>query len=269
MEENQNIEWKLVWKKDYLKWICAFANTTGGVLYIGKDDKGKIIGVNNAKELVYTIPHIVKDYLGIIVETSIKRKKNLEIIRIIVPAHFYPVSLRGRYYLRSGSNTYEATGVELDRLLLKKIGLRFEQTEILHSSISDLDTYALDYFKNIAIKSRRLTPKEANVPNEILLRNLRLLNKNHITRGGLLLFSKTPEEFVEASYIKIGFFNKESTLIKEKEIHGPLIIQLEETLNIISDYLNSLTKTKPGSFTTRNILKEVIINAIEHKAYDK
>jgi len=38
MTENQNIEWKEVWKDEYLKWICGFANAKGGRLYIGKRD---------------------------------------------------------------------------------------------------------------------------------------------------------------------------------------------------------------------------------------
>ncbi|WP_296322085.1 helix-turn-helix domain-containing protein, partial [uncultured Treponema sp.] len=38
--ESQNIEYKKTWRDEYLKWICAFANTEGGKLYIGIDDNG-------------------------------------------------------------------------------------------------------------------------------------------------------------------------------------------------------------------------------------
>lgn len=30
MAEKQNIEWKAVWKDEYLAWICGFANAQGG-----------------------------------------------------------------------------------------------------------------------------------------------------------------------------------------------------------------------------------------------
>ena len=40
-EENQNIEFKQSWRDEYLKWICAFANTEGGTLYIGIKDNGE------------------------------------------------------------------------------------------------------------------------------------------------------------------------------------------------------------------------------------
>ena len=39
--ESQNIEYKQVWKDDYLKWICGFANAQGGTIFIGIDDNGK------------------------------------------------------------------------------------------------------------------------------------------------------------------------------------------------------------------------------------
>jgi|CXWL01.1.fsa_nt_gi ATP-dependent DNA helicase RecG len=41
MKESQNTEFKRLWKDEYLKWICGFANAEGGVLVIGRDDAGK------------------------------------------------------------------------------------------------------------------------------------------------------------------------------------------------------------------------------------
>lgn len=34
--ESQNIEYKQVWKDDYLKWICGFANAQGGTIFNGE-----------------------------------------------------------------------------------------------------------------------------------------------------------------------------------------------------------------------------------------
>ena len=41
--ESQNIEWKEVWRDEYSRTICGFANASGGVLEIGRCDDGKII----------------------------------------------------------------------------------------------------------------------------------------------------------------------------------------------------------------------------------
>lgn len=34
IKEKQNVEWKSMWKDDYLKWICGIANAHGGKIYI-------------------------------------------------------------------------------------------------------------------------------------------------------------------------------------------------------------------------------------------
>ena len=52
INESQNIEFKQTWKDEYLKTICAFANTDGGKLYIGVDDDGNIIGVEDAAHII-------------------------------------------------------------------------------------------------------------------------------------------------------------------------------------------------------------------------
>lgn len=263
--ENQNVEWKEIWKDDYLKWICSFANSTGGVLYIGINDNGKIIGINNAKKLVYEIPHKTKDYLGILVEVTIKRKKNLEYLCIKVAPHPYPVSLRGRYYIRSGSNTYEALGVELDRLMLKKQGIRWEKLTGHKSTIHDLNPYAIEMFKNIGLNNKTLTIDQTNTDVETLLKNLRLYNKKEISLGALLLFGRDPEDWVYNSFIKICEIDTFNQIISKEKISGPLILQLEKTMNIL--YENFLIEEKLK--INKEVLKEILLNAIIHKAYDR
>jgi len=43
--ENQDLEFKLIWKDEYLKEICGLANAIGGTLYVGVDDDGNIVGI--------------------------------------------------------------------------------------------------------------------------------------------------------------------------------------------------------------------------------
>lgn len=56
MPESQVTEWKATWRDEYLRWLCGFANAEGGTLTIGKDDKGKIVGVENAQRLLMKHP---------------------------------------------------------------------------------------------------------------------------------------------------------------------------------------------------------------------
>ena len=52
MSENHNIEYKSSWRDDWLKWICGFANAQGGVIYIGVDDDGNVLGLDNPHRLL-------------------------------------------------------------------------------------------------------------------------------------------------------------------------------------------------------------------------
>ena len=74
--ENQNIEYKSVWKDEYLKWVCGFANAKGGIIYIGIDDSGKIIGLRNYKKLMKDLPNKIRDILGILVEVNLFEEQN-------------------------------------------------------------------------------------------------------------------------------------------------------------------------------------------------
>ena len=59
--ENQNIEYKESWRDEYLKWICGFANAHGGKMFVGIDDDGHVVGVENPKKLIEDIPNKVRD----------------------------------------------------------------------------------------------------------------------------------------------------------------------------------------------------------------
>lgn len=75
MQESQNIEFKSKWKDDYLAWICGFANSEGGKLYLGYDDNGNVIGLTNARKLLEDLPNKIRDALGIVVSIIFSIKK--------------------------------------------------------------------------------------------------------------------------------------------------------------------------------------------------
>ncbi len=118
--ENQHTEWKASWRDEYIKWICGFANAQGGSLVIGKNDKGKITGIRDAKKLLEDIPNKVRDPLGIIVDVNLRVSRKKEYIEIVVEPYPYPISHKGRYYFRSGSTRQELKGAALDKFLLHK-----------------------------------------------------------------------------------------------------------------------------------------------------
>ncbi len=71
MPEKQNIEYKASWHDDYLKWIGGFANAQGGRIYIGRDDAGAVVGVEDYKRQMDEIPNKIKNNLGITAEVNL------------------------------------------------------------------------------------------------------------------------------------------------------------------------------------------------------
>src|SRR5690554_4802844 len=120
--ESQNIECKSSWQDEYLKEICAFANAIGGKIYVGIDDKGKVVGLLNSKKLMEDLPNKIRNAMGIICDIQLQEKESKNYISIEVHPYSVPVSLKGRFYYRSGSTTLELTGVELSEFLIKKAG---------------------------------------------------------------------------------------------------------------------------------------------------
>ena len=49
---------------EYLKLICAFSNTSGGMLYIGVRNDGEVIGVNNSHKLSEDLPNKILNTMG-------------------------------------------------------------------------------------------------------------------------------------------------------------------------------------------------------------
>ena len=51
-KEWQNVEFKRIWKDEYLKWICGFANAQGAVMYFDVDDDHEVYGLKESKKLL-------------------------------------------------------------------------------------------------------------------------------------------------------------------------------------------------------------------------
>ncbi len=130
MKEDQNTEWKLSWRDEYLKWICGFANAEGGVLVIGRDDRGEAVGVKNAGKLLQELPNKVRDILGITVAVNLMTEEEKELIEIHVEPYPSPISYKGEYHYRSGSTKQELKGAALQRFLLRKLGRHWDDAPV-------------------------------------------------------------------------------------------------------------------------------------------
>ena len=273
MKENQHVEYKESWRDEYLRWICGFANAEGGVLYIGRNDKGTVVGLANAAKLLADIPNKVRDILGIMVKVNLRVEAGKEFLEIAVEPYPYPVSYKGEYHFRSGSAKQELKGSALDKFLLRKQGKHWDGVPVPHFKVSDLSHQALVTFRKKAAKSNRLSVGLLAEPDAVLLDKLKLIENGYLKRAAVMLFHDDPERVVTGAYVKIGYFRTDSDLLYHDEVHGDLFSQVEKTLDLL------LTKYLRAGISYEGVqrieafpvpeaaLREAVINSIAHKDY--
>lgn len=273
MAESQNIEWKESWRDEYLKWICGFANAGGGCIYIGVDDEGKVVGVQNGKRLLEEIPNKIQTNLGFLADVNLLSKNDLEYIEIIVSPSSYPVSYKGEYHFRSGSTKQVLRGTALTEFISSKTGIRWEDSVIEGVDVEDLDKESFDIFRREAVRSKRMTKDDLNMSNAELLDSLDLLKDGKLTRAAVLLFHRTPQKWMFGTYTRIGKFGKGSDLQYQDEVIGSLFMQAERVIELIYlKYLkapityDNLTRVETYPFP-KDAVREALYNALVHSRW--
>nr|HPH02549.1 ATP-binding protein [Spirochaetota bacterium] len=273
MSENQHTEWKESWRDEYLRWISGFANAEGGVLVIGRDDQGRVVGLADAARLLEDLPNKIRDLLGIIVEVNLCHEEGRQYLEVVTPACPSPISYRGHYYQRSGSTLQELKGTALDRFLLRRQGLSWDGVTMQNVTIKDLSDAAINRFRSLARSSGRVEPGTVGAPVSELLDKLRLREGVHLKRAALLLFHEDPERFVSGAFVKMGFFRSESDLAYHDEVHGDLFTQVASTIELLqTKYLKAAIRyegiQRIESFPVPDAaLREALLNALVHRDY--
>ncbi|SDA97013.1 ATP-dependent DNA helicase RecG [Algoriphagus alkaliphilus] len=271
--ESQNIEFKGSWRDEYLKWICGFANAYGGTIFIGKDDTGNVIDLKDAKNLMEEIPNKVRDTLGILVDVNLHQLDQGKFIEILVEQYPYPVNYKGQYHYRSGSTKQELKGAALDKFLLQKKGKRWDGVPVPNVSTNELKQETFDFFRKRALRSQRIDEESLADSNEHLIENLHLKEGKFLKRASILLFHPNPEQYITGAYIKIGFFESDSDLRYQDEIHGNLFEQIEKTTELLfTKYIKALISYEGLNRVEtyeypKEAIREALLNAIAHKDY--
>jgi ATP-dependent DNA helicase RecG len=269
--ESQDVEYKQNWRDDCLKVVSAFANSNGGILFIGLDDKGTPAGLKNVGKLLEDIPNTIRNKLGILPSVELDRKNKKEIIRITVSLSSVPISYNGKYYLRSGSTAQELQGKELADFLVKKAGVTWDEAVEERCSLDNIDDATIEDFKRFALDRIPAIVQETDL--SAILKKLNLFEDGRLKRAAVLLFGRDPQSFHSHAVVKIGRFLTDTDIQSTDIIKGNLFRQLEGSLEILrSKYL--ISNIKFEGIHRRDILeypyealREAIINALIHRDY--
>ena len=273
MKESQHTEWKESWRDDHLRWVCGFANAEGGVLVIGRNDKGQVVGVADAKKLLEDLPNKIRDLLGMIVEVNLRTEGEREFIDVVTPAYPSPISYRGHYYQRSGSTLQELKGAALDRFLLRHYGRTWDGAPMPGIAVADLSTSALQRFRQLATRSGRLDEAALQEADAGLLTKLKLSEGKYLKRAAVLLFHPDPLAFVTGAFVKVGYFRSAADLVYHDEINGDLFAQVQQTQDLLlTKYLKAAIAyeglVRVERFPVpRAALREAVLNALVHRDY--
>ena len=263
--ENENIEFKETFIPEIYKEVIAFANTNGGTIFVGVDDNGNSIGLNDIDDTYTKITNGIRDAILPDITMFIRYKLAQDnTIRIDVnEGAFKPYYLKSKglkssgVYVRQGASSAPASQEQIRQMIKYADGDTYEKLRSLNQNLS------LDYAK----KTFEKHSVEFN-PEKYIALGLRSPENKLFTNLAFLLSDQCTHS------IKVGVFSdKNNTVFKDKkEFSGSVLEQLENTYNYLSlcnqnRAVISGLERKDNFDYDESALREALINAIIHRDY--
>lgn len=271
--ESNDIEWKEIWKSEYLRTIAAFYNTNGGRMIVGRNDHGVYVGVIDLKGVMKSISDTIRNKLRIICDVHEETFEGKDCIVIDVPVGVKTVSYNGEFPVRIGNATHALEAEELKERLLGEKGLQWlDQPSGI--TVADLSQDAISYFVRKGKESKRI-PESVDERDVVsILERYNLIRSGEPTLAGALLFSDQPDKLNNGAYLRIGKFDSKGFLIRDDFIKGPLIKLPELAIDRLFDVYVQPTYMYDKGISTYNrydypieAVRELILNAIIHMDY--
>ncbi len=262
--------------------MVAFANTKGGLLLVGIDDKtGHIQGLS-FEELQFTnqllanaASNNVKAPIYIYTETIKVGGQNVIVAHIPEGLSKPHVDNNGIIWVKNGSDKRKVIAKEEMARLLQSGGNLFADEMPIHgATLIDIDEEC--FYSFIRAKIKR-SMEELDQPKEVLLSNLGLLKDDELSLGGLLLFGKNPQKFRPTFTVQcVSFVGDEISTNrfrdKEEPFSGNLKELYQKTLSFITRNLKKVQRE--SSFNSPSELEipmetieELLVNALVHRDY--
>ena len=279
-EEGKTLEFKrdVSSPKNLLKTLVAFANTAGGQMIIGVDDRSRLpVGVENPldeeERLCSLIADSIRPRLVPNVEMTTVNGKTLLVVEVFLSGsrpHWLQAEGPERgAYVRLGSTNRSADRELLAELRRSVEGVAFDELPMPELSVADLDLAVL---KELFHDQRDLGERE--------LLTLRLLTNEQgrrvPTKGAVLLVGKERERHFPDAWVQCGRFigRDKADIFDHIELHDPLPQAVESILLFLKKHAMrgadfSAIRRKDCWSIPLGILREVVINALVHADYSQ
>ena len=265
--ENFNIELKEVLTSDLKKEVVAFANTCDGTIYIGINDSGEVIGVDNADDIMErasaSIRNAIRPDLTMYVTLNIEEMENKKVIVIKIQrgaSRPYYIAEKGLkpsgVYIRQGNSSVPASEEYIRQMIKETDGDSFEKLRSLNQNLTF--DYADVIFKEVGVEFGEIQKKTLGIIGE----------DNLYTNLGLLISDQCSHT------LKIAVFDgKDKAIFKDrKEFTGSILKQITESFEYI-DLLNKTKATFEGLLRKderdypKEAIREALLNAVVHREY--
>ena len=142
--ESERIEYKSQMIDDIYKEVIAFANTDGGVIYLGIDDKGNLVGIDNVDETYTRLTNGIRDAIVPDVTMFVRYVlQDNKVIQIEVGEGSYkPYYLKSKgmkpagVYVRQGASSVQASPDQIRRMIKDSDGDVFEEMRSFAQELS-------------------------------------------------------------------------------------------------------------------------------------
>lgn len=211
--------------------MVAFANASGGSIYLGIADDGQIIGVTASNRLRSQIQDIANNCDP---RVPIRLVSHGRVIEVVVPEGTdKPYRCNDGFFLRIGPNSQQFTRDEILRFAIRSNKVRFdEQFETGADSEDPLDNKKIRDFL-----LKRGLPEETKASD--LLINIGLAQKQQnrllLTRAALLFFGREPQKYFPETYVTCPLYADETraNVLDRLDVKGTLEEQVHGAVGFI------------------------------------
>lgn len=263
--ETENIEFKLQFTDELYKEVIAFANTDGGVIYIGIDNDGNAVGIDNVDENYTRITNGIRDAIMPDVTMFVKYTiQENRVVRITVGEGSYkPYYLKAKglkpsgVFVRQGTSSVSASPEQIRAMIKESDGDTFESMRSMEQDLTFKS--AKEAFKRYNIEFSKTKYRALGITTQAdeLYSNLALIISDQC-----------------AHTTKVAVFaDEENTKFRDsKEFGGSIFEQLDSTYAYLT-LCNKTTATFKGLERIEKVdypeeaLREALLNALVHRDY--
>lgn len=263
--ETEKIEFKSGFTEEIYKEVIAFANTDGGVLYIGIDDSGNAVGLENVDDEYTRITNGIRDAVLPDVTMFVKYTiQDNKVVRITVSEGTNkPYYLRSKglktsgVYVRQGASSVQASNEQIRQMIKISDGDDFESMRSIEQNLTFHS--ATDTFKKYGVEFSR---------EKYLAMGMVHKNDGLFTNLALLMSDQCQHS------IKVAVFgDEENTVFKDsQEFKGSIFRQIDDAFcyimlnnRIASDFRGLERIEKPDY--PEDALREALLNSAVHRDY--